>query len=354
MAIVTAKHLSLTDMKKLLFAVSILLSAGIADAQEQDSKALQETAKNFMKQGDMSNAILVLNRALQKDADNLELKKDLAFAYYLHHDYAHAIEVAKPLTDRSDVDVQCYQILGMVYKAIEERKDCEKMYRAALKKFPSSGVLFSEYGEMLWAKNEYKDAIKTWEKGIEADPNHSGNYYNAAKYYYFTTDKVWALVYGEIFLNLESYSKRTPEIKTVLLDAYKKLFTDADMSKGQDTKNEFVRLFLDGMKTQSGFIATNGITPETLSAIRTKFIVDWFAKNASRHPFRLFDYQQQLLKGGMFEAYNQWLFGTATNLPAYEQWTKTHQEEYNQFNNFQRNRIFKLPVSGQYYQTAQK
>lgn len=341
-------------MKKLLFAVSVLLSAGIADAQEQDAKTLQETAKTFVRQGDYSNAILVLNRALQKDANNLDLNKDLAFAYYLHRDYVRALEVAKPIADRSDADIQSYQILGMVYKAIEERKDCEKMYRAALKKFPNSGVLYNEYGEMLWSKNDFKEAIKVWEKGIEADPNHSGNYYNATKYYYFTTDKVWALIYGEIFVNLESYSKRTPEIKTLLIDGYKKLFTDGDMSKGQDNKNEFVRLFLEGMKSQSAYVASNGVTPETLSAIRTKFLVDWFAKNAGKHPFRLYDYHQQLLKAGMFEAYNQWIFGAAANLPAYEQWTKVHPEEYNTFNNFQRNRVFKLPPTGQYYQTASK
>ena len=340
-------------MKKLLFAVSILIS-GLANAQDQDAKTLQETAKNFVRQGDYSNAILVLNRAIQKDGENQDLKKDLAFAYYLHHDYVRAIEVAKPLAERTDADIQSYQILGLIYKALEERKDCEKMYRTALKKFPNSGVLYSEYGEMLWSKNEFKEAIKQWEKGIEVDPNHSGNYYNASKYYYFTADKVWGLIYGEIFLNLESYSKRTPEIKKILLDGYKKLFTDGNLSRGQDMKNEFVKAFLDGMGTQSSFIATNGITPETLSAIRTKFIVDWFTKNNTKFPFRLFDYQQQLLKGGMFDAYNQWLFGTAGNLSAYEQWTKANAEAFNQFNNFQRNRVFKLPASGQYYQVASK
>ena len=66
-----------------------------------------------------------------------------------------------------------------------------------------------------------------------------------------------------------------------------------------------------------------GVTAETLSAFRTKFILDWFTKNATRFPFRLYEYHQQLLKSGMFDAYNQWIFGTAGNLPAYENWTKT-------------------------------
>jgi tetratricopeptide (TPR) repeat protein len=281
------------------------------------------------------------------------LKKDLAFAYYLNRDYTRALETAKPFAERPDADVKAFQVLGIVYKAIEEAKDAEKMYRIALKKFPASGVLYSEYGEMLWSKSSYKEAIAQWEKGIEADPNHSGNYYNASKYYYFTKDKVWALIYGEIFINLESYSKRTAEIKGVLLDSYKKLFTESDMTKYQDMKNDFVKAFLDVMKSQSEYVAANGVTPETLSAIRTKFVISWFEKYAKGKPLRLFEYQQQLLKSGMFEAYNQWVFGTASNLPAYENWTKAHPDEYQKFNTFQHNRVFKQPA-GQYYQVASK
>lgn len=340
-------------MKHLFPVIGLLFAVHTTQAQNEasDVKTVQETAKTYIKQGDYSNAVLVLNRALQTNADNLELQKDLAFAYYLNRDYVRGLEVAKKFPERSDADVHSFQLLGMIYKAIEEVRDCEKMYKAALKKFPNSGTLYNEYGEMIWSRKDYSDAIKIWEKGIEADPGYSGNYYNAAKYYYFTTDKVWALIYGEIFVNLESYSKRTAEIKNLLLDGYKKLFTDANMSKDQDIKNEFVKAFLDIMKSQSSFIGTQGVTAETLSAVRTKFILDWFAKNGSRLPFRLFEYHQQLLKAGMFDAYNQWIFGTAGNLPAYENWTKTHQEEYNKFDYFQHNRVFKLPAN-QYYQTA--
>jgi hypothetical protein len=70
---------------------------------------------------------------------------------------------------------------------------------------------------------------------------------------------------------------------------------------------------------------------------------------ASKYPHRLFDYLQQLLREGMFEAYNQWLFGTVENLPAYDAWTKTHSGEYNGFVAFQKSRVFRMPP-GQYYQ----
>ncbi len=61
-------------------------------------------------------------------------------------------------------------------------------------------------------------------------------------------------------------------------------------------------------------------------------------KNGDKFPFRLFDYHKQLAKGGMFDAYNQWIFGAANNLSQFQQWTATHSEEYNKFTTLQKNR----------------
>jgi tetratricopeptide (TPR) repeat protein len=336
-------------MQKLSFVLVCLAMVMTSFAQEQDPKTLQETARTFQRQGDYANAVLVLNRALQQKPDDLELQKDLAFSYYLWRDFKKALEAAKPLPERADADVQCFQILGLVYKAIEERKDCERLYKAGLKKFPNSGVLYNEYGEMLWTKQDYT-AIKYWEKGIEVDPNFSGNYYNAAKHYYLTYDKVWGLIYGEIFLNLESYSKRTAEIKDLLLEGYKKLFAESNLQNKQEVKNPFVAAYLATMSKNASQV-TAGITPESLTILRTRFILDWFDKEAANFPFRLFDYQRQLLREGMFDAYNQWIFGAAQNLPAFQNWTTTHSTSYNQFTGFQKGRVFKIPAK-QYYQTV--
>lgn len=337
-------------MRRVIFSLLILVSvAGNAFCQQQDAAALQETAKAFIRQGDNANAILVLNKALAQKPNDLEILKDIVYANYLNHDYAKALEAGKPLPDRPDADVQTYQLMGMVYKAIEERKECEKLYKKGIKTFPNSGVLYNEYGEMLWTKQD-NAAITQWEKGIEVDPNFSGNYYYAAKYYYLSKDKIWGLLYGEIFVNLESYSKRTAEIKTLLLNGYKKLFTDNDIAKNQNSKNNFVNASLDDFKKQSSVI-TSGVSVESLAMLRARFILDWYdGANANKYPFKLFDYQRQLLKDGFFDAYNQWLFGATENLVTYQSWTTIHSEQYNNFNNFQKNRVFKMPA-GQYYQT---
>jgi hypothetical protein len=96
-------------------------------------------------------------------------------------------------------------------------------------------------------------------------------------------------------------------------------------------------------------LANMGVTVEVLTMIRTRFILDWYAQYAGKYPFRLFDFQRQLLQEGMFDAYNQWLFGPVDNIAAYDNWTKTHAQEYNDFIAFQKTRVFRIPV-GQYYQ----
>ena len=332
-------------MKYLFIPICCLLSLA-SFAQQEEGKTIQETVSNFIKQGDYPNAVVVINRALQQDQNNQQLLRELAFVQYLQRDYNRALNTIKPVLERKDTDVPSFQVAAMIYKAKDEAGEAEKLYKRALKKFSNSGPLYSEYGELLWARQDYS-AVRQWEKGIEVDPNYAGNYYHAARYHYFTMDKVWSLIYGEIFVNMESYTRRTIEVKNMLVNGYKKLFSDQDIMKNQDNKNEFAGAYLTNMNRQAA-ATESGITPETLTMLRTRFILDWDEKYAAKFPFRLFEYHRQLLKEGLFEAYDQWLFGSVQNLTAYQSWINTHPDAYQQFNSFQQGRVFKM--NGPVYQ----
>jgi Tfp pilus assembly protein PilF len=333
-------------MKQLSIAIALSLLVTTVMAQTQTTAQLQETARSFMKQGDYANAVLVLNRAKQQDPGNISVAKDLAMAYYYQNDNTKALETINTVIDRDEIDDQTYQIAGMIYKRADLVKDLEKMYRKALKKFPESGPLYNELGELLWDQKNY-DAIKQWEKGIEMDPSYSRNYYNAARYYYLSTDKIWGLLYGEIFINMEPLSSKAPEIKQLLLDGYKKLFAETNLEKSVPDKTPFVKAIVKEMGNASS-VAAGGISTETLTMIRTRFIISWFENADPKFKYRLFSYQQQLLREGLFDAYNQWIFGSVQNLGAYQAWVNTHPTTYEEFLAFQKGRIFKVPA-GEYY-----
>ena len=312
-------------MKKILLLCCFFLLYAFVSAQSDDVEKLHENAKAFMRQGDYANASLILTRALSQSPNNIEIAKDLAYDYYLQKENQRALETIKPLLEKDNADDQTYQIGGTIYLALGQDKEAEKLYKKAIKDYPHSGQLYNDYGEMLWRKQDYS-AIKQWEKGIQGDPSYGSNYYNACKYYFLTTDKIWGIIYGEIFINIESFTARTAEIKNILLDGYKKLFADPDLLANTKDKNKFEIAFLTTMNKQNS-VVINGLNAETLTMIRTRFILDWDQSYAKIFPFALFDKQQQFLEEGLFTAYNHWIFGAAQNLSNYQNWISTHGEE---------------------------
>jgi len=82
-------------------------------------------------------------------------------------------------------------------------------------------------------------------------------------------------------VNMESLSDRGAAMKQLLLQGYKeKLFADANITAGQEkNQSEFSKAFLDCMSKQSSLL-NKGVTTETLTMIRSRFILEWFDKYA--------------------------------------------------------------------------
>nr|WP_262712061.1 tetratricopeptide repeat protein [Chitinophaga vietnamensis] len=340
-----------------------LLFAGILFTQTalgQDAKELYKTATNFMRTGDYSNAILVLNQALQLDPDNFEYRKQLGFTFYLKGDLNKAKSVIEPLLNSKEADVQVFQIAGNIYQGREEWKTAQKMYDKAIRKFPQSGELYNDNGQLQMNFKMYDAALRSWLKGIEQDPTFPGNYYNATKTYYYSNDPLWCILYGETFMNMESFTTRTAEIRNIVMEAYKRLFNDPSLfnslvpdedkrgrkgNKGDN--NDFVNAYKQCMGKQIS-VVTGGVDPDALIMVRTRFLLDWYNFYSMKFPYALFDFQQQLLKEGMFEAYNQWLFGPAASPSAYKGWVALHKQDYDAFSKYQRNHPLK-PRPDEYY-----
>lgn len=340
----------------LLMALLIVCSFGISKAQTSASD-LYNTALSFMRSSDYSNAILVLNRAVELAPENAQYRKQLAYAYYLNNNLQQAEATIKPVLNSDAADVQTYQIAGDIYIAENDPKTAEKNYKRGLKKFPDAGELYNELGIIYYNERKYTDALQTWLTGIKVNPDYASNYYNAARIYYSSKDKVWAVLYGEIFINLERYTSRTAEMKGILLSAYKDLFTSGNAlspqlpvfdDKKQSSAPDFRDAFLSALSKGAGTIVTRGVTPQTLVMLRTRFVLSWDNFYKYRYPFALFNFQQQLLKEGLFEAYNEWLFGPVSNLPEYKYWVEKHPDEMQRMINYLNDHSLK-PQTGQYY-----
>lgn len=334
---------------KQLFAAALLTAISTFSFAQNDANSLRESARKLMVSGDLATAISNLNKAIQIEGNNIELKKDLALAYYYDKNYKKALDVIEPVMKSDDGDVASYQLAGTIYKTMQDVKSAEKVYQEGLRLFPRVGSLYSEYGELLDIIQKPREAIAMWEKGMEVAPSYGNNYYNAAIYYYKQPyDKIYAILYGEIYSNMESMNPKTLTVKKMVLDTYKDLFSGTTLQSSiNDSKNAFAKAVLQSYAKQ-GNNTSQALTTEALGMIRTRFILDWNNAFAKQYPFQLFDYHTMLMKEGLYESYNQWMFGPVDNEDAFKNWAALHKEDYNRFTQYHSNRIFKMPP-GQTY-----
>lgn len=327
-----------------VFCIGLLSNVTIAFAQ--DTTDFYNRALDFMRSKDYDNAQIVLKKGLEEKPGNALLKKQLAFSYYFQDNNTKALEILKPLIDNKLADDQCYQIAGNIYRESGQGAEREKLFRKGIQQFPENGVLYNELGNVLWEQKN-NNAISYWEKGIEEDPNYSKNYYNAARYYYLKEDWFWTIIYSELFINLESFSPKTPEIKEVLLWAYKKYFLQGKSASMMKYSKGFSGVCTDKYFKQSE-LTKKGITTSTLVMIRTRFMLDWFNGPHRKFPFKLFEFHRDLTRFGMFEAYNQWLFGSTENLNQFQNWVQMNNNIYNTLIKGLQSGKFSLPAK-QYY-----
>lgn len=331
-------------MKNLFFIVLLLFTA---PSYGQDIQKLIETAQVFVAKEDYANARLVLNRAIQLQPDDYAIQQELAYVAYLAGDVDEAMEVMNKVLDDKSADEKSFQIAGMIYKAGNLLKDCERIYKRGLKKFPNSGVLHNELGETFLLQKMPGEAIKVWEEGIQKEAGYPGNYFHAAKYYFFTkSNPVLSILYGEIFINAESYTVRTAEMKSILLESYK-LFYSGAISYEDKRSNPFQKAIAEILWKQKELTQT-GINTDVLTMIRLRFVLDWFNQYASKFPHKLIDQLQTLARNGLFEAYNQWIFGVASNVVEYQYWVNTNAKAGTEFANYQKNRVFRMPAGQNY------
>lgn len=340
----------------LLVVMSLSLKAQAIVGNTQQARELYAKAKKYSAQKDYTNAILVYNQLARMEPRNLIYRRELAFAYFLGGDLSRATQVITPLLKAPEADEATFLTAAQIFSRRNMPKAATNAIEKGIKKFPKSGILYSDYGRLYAAKKKYYKAESAWEKGIKYEPNYHMNYYNLAKNYFVSQRPLWAIIYGETFINMERYSRRTEEMKKLVFDSYKQLIANNQLashgSKG-DKKNL--------RKSQSDFenkiqkvyqglsdVVMGGVDVDNVVMLRTRFLLRWSQIEGRDYPFQLFDFMNDLLAMDHFEAYNQWVFGKAANEKNYINWVKENPEQFSAFENFYRsNRYRNLP--GQYY-----
>lgn len=328
------------QIKRIAIALAFCLPGMIhahAQLSNPEARKMKENAQNDLNRGQYSNAILLYNQAIKLEPNDVELRRDLAYAHYLNGTADKGREIITEVLKTDYADEQTFQIAAAIESKLGNNTKAKTILTNGLKKYPKSALLYFNRGNLLALEGKGKQAIQNFEEGIKADPNFASNYFALAKQYE-TGNKLWSILYYEIFINLEPASKKTAEAKSSLYKAYINYFqkesSDQLPSFGTTNNGPSGQSFdkvLSYLIDKNVAAITTGINTESLSMLRTRIVLDWNLSYAGNQPFSLFSYYDRLLKSGHFEAYNQWLFGANENSTTFATWIKTNATAYSDF-----------------------
>ena len=276
-------------MKTHLLALLSLFCIGTALAQTPRDERIARAVER-MDDGDYDEAARLLESVLAADPKNFLANYETGYLLYMQERYEEAVEVLRRIK-RKDYP-PLYQLLGNAYDMAGDRKRAVKTYEKGLRENPDAGRLYLELGNIAYAERQYDRALACYRRGATVDPAHPSNYRSLALLYAISTEPVWTLVWGELFMNLERGSGRTSAM-------------------------------------------SDSLTLDVLSDMRERFVDRYFEKydrmlfddDAARP---LMDYQRQVKEAGMMRPYNYWVL--SQGFPdEFRQWRDEHTVQWQDF-----------------------
>lgn len=344
-------------MKKLLFFIVSLLVVNATFAQsDADKKKAYELGMEAIRLMDQDQkyeeAIEVLEKAQKLDPENIDYPYEIAYALYSMKEYKKTIKAISKLLNHKDVTPRHYQLLGNSHDILGDSEKAMETYKKGLKKFPKSGELYLELGVVEYLGENYNQAIDYWEKGVEVAPLFPSNYYWLGKIFAGSSEKIWSVMYGEIFMNLERNSRRTVEMSKILYNVYNESIHIKSDTEGSvdfsstmtmnassdgEIKIPFQMTYGINMNLSMGLHLVNGkedqedLSLSYLNKLRKTFIENWYQNEQHKdYPNILFEYQRKLIEAGHFETYNYWFLMQGRS-DEFDDWYKENEDAFNNF-----------------------
>jgi tetratricopeptide (TPR) repeat protein len=330
------------------FLFFLILSTPVVFCQVEDNEVTKryQNAIDLMDNGKIDESISALKEAIGLYPKIYDFRYELAYANYLKKDYKQTIAILNKLKDHKDVTDRLFQLLGNSFDVIGDSINALKIYDLGLNRFPNSGKLYFEKGNVYLNNKNYHKALFFYELGIKEDPKFSSNYYRATLLYCRSTEEVWGMIYGEIFMNLERNSKRTVEISKLLYDTYKSQIQFTSDTSFSVSFSQNANISVNGTSSpiplpfgigayeptlMMSMLKEKTIDMSSLNRIRTNFINLYFERAFNtKYPNVLFDFQNEIKNAGHLEAYNYWILMKGDE-DGFSKWISENKDKWDAF-----------------------
>ena len=359
-------------MKKILSRILILLCAVVWSIGAQAQKSIDlindndrvqlDEAIGLMDSGKPKDAIKIFDDLCKKYKDNYILEYERLYAYYLAGDFKRIVKDGPKLYKHPESEPQLYQLVGNAQDVLGDPEAAVKTYDEGLKRFPNSGYLYLEKGNIHMMHQRYNEAVECYLRGVEVQPDFASNYYRLALLYAQSTEPLWAIVYGEVVCNLQPGTERSAEMGKLIYDLFNEnikadskdtihvtmskmntIYMDSDTSR---IKVPFPMAYEMGLSIAVGpygkeLFENKKLTVAQIADIRKSAIEILDSIAPEQYNLSLLDFHRKLIKSGHWTAYNMWLMSTGAEDET-NQWadTKDGEEQLQKFVNwFGENRL---------------
>ena len=344
-------------MKKilLLLVLSVISVSSLAQVFSEEENERIDLALTYSDSGREDEAIAIYDELIKKHPDVSGLKFEKAYCYYQKQDYKNAYKTLKPTLSAPDANPQYFAVAGNAQDLMGKPEDALKTYQAGLEKFPDSGYLHLETGNVLIGLGYTAQGVGYYEHGIEVDPGFASNYYRAAQYL-FSDYPIKSIIYAETHnLIYDPNGPRWPEVSKLLYDAYNEnIHFEADTVRTTFSRDRTITIdkkdvesgasptslleqmsriarelsFSDAMNESvdaEALKAAGGqLTLAELTAIRRRFLEHFEAKEQDRYP--VFAVQRKVLDAGHWEAYNMFMLREGRP-EEFKAWLQDHESD---------------------------
>ncbi len=340
------------------------LSGTIFSQSDTLIRAIISHSREVEEQGNHDYAIELIRSNIKTYQESSALREELAGLYFRGAEYRKSIKQSKKFLRKFGPKSSVYQLQAHGYVNLSKAEKAGQTLEKGLKELPHEGVLFTEKGRLSMHQENYVDAIDWFEKGIQNASNFSGNYYWASKIYLQSTEEIWGLLYGEIFINLEPFTSRTKEISSLMYETLNKeiifyndtaisvnLCKDANFSVPNEDTASYVSYGQDIIEPmyKEALRGIDHLSLSNISKFRSEFIDLHNAIEDKAYAEHLvFELHSELISRGFFEAYNHWLFMMG-NVDEFKRWERDNRSQWKRFIEWFENYNFKVEPSDFYY-----
>ena len=282
------------------------------------------------------------------DPNNIIYTFESGYLQYLLKDYKGAIQTMAPHVQHNDAMPPFFQFLANAYFMNHQVDESITLLDVALSKFPKSGMLHLEKGNILAEKKEPGQALFFYLKGIEVEPNFALNYYKASMIYFQQNQIADGLLLGETFMNLERDSPYTEYMSA-------ELYKQTKLGLQIDSSGQWITHWCHSMKDDPtisretvlehpGFCQAYAYLTQrcdqskifqldlaSISAFKENILELYYLEDLQNiYGEPIFEFQRVIFEQDHFEAYNHWLMMIG-NPEEFGLWKESNPDKWSSF-----------------------